>query len=84
MGMSHQPVTLTPEQVAELSRKLGDFRHSLNNQLTLIVSAAELMKRRPSAAGTMVDTMLGPARKIMEEMQRFSQDLERGLGITRE
>ena len=84
MAVSIQPVTLAPEQVAELHGKLAEFRHNLNNHLTLIMSAAELIKRKPEAALRMADTILTPSRKILDEIQVLSRELERGLGITRE
>jgi len=84
MGVSNQPVTLTPGQVAELNRKLADFRHDLNNHLTLILSAAELIKRKPEAAVGLADRIMGLPRIIMEETQCFSLEFERAFGITRE
>lgn len=84
MGVSNQPVTLTPAQVSELNQRLADFRHNLNNHLTLILSAAELIKRKPAVAVGMAETLLGPPRKILEEVQHFSREFERALGITRE
>ena len=37
MGMPQTPVTLTPEQVAELNEKLATTRHDINNNLSLIM-----------------------------------------------
>jgi len=41
MGLPIQPVTLTVEQLGELNRQLGNMRHDINNNLSLIVAAAE-------------------------------------------
>jgi trans-aconitate methyltransferase len=84
MGVGDQPVTLSPEQVAELNGKLSELRHNLNNHLTLILSAGDLIQRRPAAAVSMADTILGPAHQIMEEVQRFSREFERALRIRAE
>ena len=82
MALPNQPVTLTPGQVDELNRKLANFRHSLNNHLALIIAATELLRRKPEMSVRMADTLAEPPRKIMEEIQRFSAEIETAFGIT--
>ena len=84
MGLPNQPVTISPEQVAELSRKLSDLRHNINNQLALVVAAAELLRRKPDLAARMVDTMIEQPQKIIEEIRKFSSDFEQNMQITRD
>ena len=84
MGLPNQPVTIAPEQVAELSRKLSDMRHNVNNQLALIVAAAELVRRKPDLVHRMVDTLIEQPQKIIEEIRKFSNEFERGMDITRD
>jgi hypothetical protein len=83
MGMPQAPVTLTVQQVEELHKKLSTLRHDINNHLSLIVAAAELMKFSPEAAQRMATTLGEQPPKISEEIGMFSADLEKALGITR-
>ena len=83
MGLPSQPVTLTVEQIDELSRKLSNMRHDINNHLSLIVAAAELIKLNPDLAKRMCATLAEQPPKISEEMARFSDAFEASLGIAR-
>ena len=82
MGVPNHPVTLTPEQILELARKLADLRHNVNNHLSLIVAATELMRRRPEAAARFVECLADPPNKIAAEVKAFSDQLEKALQIT--
>ena len=44
MPLPSGPITLTVKQVDELNRKLSDMRHDINNHLSLIVAALELIR----------------------------------------
>jgi hypothetical protein len=82
MGMPVNPVTLTPEQVTALSRCLSDMRHDINNQLSLIIAAAELIKFSPTAAERMSKTLNDQPPKISETIGKFAAEFEKLLGIT--
>ena len=82
MGLPTQPVTFSPEQLAELSRKLATFRHDINNNLMLISASAELIKLRPDNAERMLDTLMDQPQKIKDAMTKFSNEFESDLGIT--
>lgn len=82
MGLPHQPVPLSPEQVAELSRKLSDLRHNVNNHLALMVAALELIRRKPEMIQRMVDNLTEQPQKILDEIKKFSEELEKVLRIT--
>ena len=81
MSAAPHAVTFTPEQVQELHRKLAVARHNLNNHLSLILAAVELLRRKPELAARMADTLVEPPRKIMDELTRFSADFDRAFGI---
>ena len=83
MGMPNGPVTLSVQQLEELNKKLSTLRHDVNNHLSLIVAAAELIKFNPEMAARMSATLSEQPPKISEEISRFSIDLEKALGITR-
>jgi hypothetical protein len=83
MRMPQAPVTLTVEQIEQLSRKLSNLRHDINNHLSLIVAAAELIKVSPDAAQRMAGTLGEQPPKIADELNKFSIEFEKLLGITR-
>ena len=84
MGLPRQTVPLSPEQVAELSRKLSDLRHNINNHLALMVAALELIRRKPEMVERMLNNLSDQPQKILEEIKRFSGELEKALNITHE
>jgi hypothetical protein len=84
MGLPNGPVTLSPEQIAELNKKLSALRHDINNHLSLIVAAVELIKYNPEVANRMSGTLAEQPPKISEELSRFSSEFEKIFGITRE
>jgi hypothetical protein len=84
MGLPTEPVTLTAPQIKELNSKLSDMRHNINNHLALLVAALELIRRKPDLALKMVDNMALQPDKMNEEIQRFSLEFEKALGIVRQ
>jgi hypothetical protein len=44
MALPTGPVTLKVEELDQLNRKLSDMRHDVNNHLSLIVAALELIR----------------------------------------
>ena len=84
MTLPTQPVTLAPEQIADLTKKLSTLRHDINGDLALIVAAAELIKLNPSAAERMLATLLEQPAKIRDRADKFSAEFEKTLGILRQ
>jgi hypothetical protein len=84
MGTPTQPVTLSPEQLAELHAKLSKLRHDTNNHLTLMSTALELIRRNPDSAGRLAGTLSEQPQKIREGLTRFTHELEALLGISRD
>jgi hypothetical protein len=80
-GMATSSVTLTPEQIEELSKKFSTFRHDVNNNLSLIVAAAELIKYNPASSARMANTLVEQPQKITDHLARFSAEFEKTLGI---
>jgi hypothetical protein len=83
MGLPTEPVTLTVAQMDELNRKLALMRHDINNNLSLIVAALELIRHKPQIAERMLATLGEQPAKIGEALNKFSSDFEQALGITR-
>jgi hypothetical protein len=83
MALPNTPVTLTVEQIDQLNRRLSTMRHDVNNHLSLIVAAAELIRFNPEMIPRMSTTLVEQPGKITEQMNQFSLELERALGITR-
>ena len=83
MGLPTQPVTLTTEQLGELNGKLSNMRHDINNNLSLIMAAVELIRHKPHLSERMLATLVEQPPKITESLAKFSSEFERLLGITR-
>jgi hypothetical protein len=83
MALSSEPVTLSAEQVEEMQRKLGKLRHDINNNLSLIVAAVELIKHNPDMFARMVNVLSEQPPKIAEAMRVYSSEFEKALGIGR-
>ena len=83
MALPKQSVTLTPEQVDELSRKLSMMRHDINNNLSVIIAALELIRYKPDVAERMFASIAQQPAKIGETLAKFSAEFEKSLGITR-
>jgi len=83
MGLPNQPVTLTVAQLDELNRKLANMRHDINNNLSLIVAAVELIRHKPQMTERMMTTLGEQPAKITDALGKFSAEFERALGITR-
>jgi hypothetical protein len=83
MGLPSQPVTLSVEELAALNNKLSHFRHDINNNLSLMVAALELIRHRPNMAERMLATLGEQPSKMTASLNKFSLEFERALGITR-
>jgi hypothetical protein len=79
MSSPSEPVTLSAEQVAELKRNLADLRHDINNNVALILSAIEMMRRRPETYERMLDSMARQPHRITEAVVTFSKALEAAI-----
>jgi hypothetical protein len=83
MVLPDKPVTLTPEQIADLNKQLSTMRHDINNNLSLIMAAVELARLKPEAVPRMINTLADQPAKVTETMRKFSVEFEQILGITR-
>ncbi|HVV71801.1 MAG TPA: hypothetical protein VHI52_09935, partial [Verrucomicrobiae bacterium] len=59
-------------QLEELNRKLSDMRHDINNHLSLIVAAVELIRHKPQMTERMVATLSEQPARITEAVRKFS------------
>ena len=83
MAAPNEPVSLSVEQARELHGKLGAMRHDVNNELSKIAAAIELIRRRPESAERMWPGLAEQPRKISEVVTRFANELETALRVTR-
>ncbi len=83
MALPTTPVTLTVEQIDHLNAQLSTMRHDINNQLSLIVAASELIRMNPAMVRKMSATLMEQPPKISEGMARFTAEFVKLLGITR-
>ncbi len=52
------------------------MRHNVNNQLSLIMAATELIRRRPENSERMWTTLSDQPHKIAESITQFYNDFE--------
>ena len=83
MQSPSQPQSLSAEQVQDLNQKLATMRHDINNHLSLVMAAVELIRHKPQMAERMLTTLIEQPPKIMASISGFSTEFERALGITR-
>lgn len=83
MRVPEDPVSLTPEQIAELNSKLSHMRHDINNHLSLIVAAGELIRHQPETAEKRVNTLLDQVPRVSNALAAFSAEFEKIFGIKR-
>lgn len=79
MALSGESVTLSAEQVEEMQRRLSKLRHDINNNLSLIVAAVELIKHNPDMFARMVNVLSEQPAKIAEAMKEYSAEFEKRL-----
>jgi hypothetical protein len=84
MGLPNEPQTLTPEQVAEFNSKLSEMRHNINNYLSMVIAATELIKRKPEGADRFLEMIVQQPPRIISELQQFTNEFEKTLKIERE
>ena len=83
MPLPTEPATLTAGEIDELNKQLSTMRHDINNHLSLIMAAVELVRRKPEALERMAGTLVEQPAKISDAMLKFSTNFERALGIRR-
>ena len=83
MGLPNQPVTLTVEEIDQLNRKLSTMRHDVNNTLSLMIAAIEVLRHKPEMTGKMVSTLIEQPPRIVQGLAKFSEEFEKTFGITR-
>ena len=76
-------VELDASAIAELNKQLATMRHDINNHLSLMMAAVELVRRKPEAAERMASTLTDQPFRITAAMKLFSAQFETALGIQR-
>jgi hypothetical protein len=83
MGLPTEPVTIRAEEIGELHQKLSTMRHDINNQLSLVMAAIEILRRKPESQEKMLETLLKQPMKISQALGAFSVEFDKVMGITR-
>lgn len=81
MTLPSQPVTLAISQIDQLNQQLANLRHDINNHLSLMLAAAEVIRRKPEAAERMSVTFEELPCKVTEALLRFSAEFEKNFDI---
>lgn len=83
MGLPNEPLTLSVAQIKDLNARLAAMRHDINNHLSMIMAASELIRMKPEMAAKMADKLLTQPEKVTALIRGFSDEFERTMGITR-
>ena len=83
MGLPAQPVTFTVEQIAELNQKMSYLRHDINNHVSLMMAAMEMIQFKPDTLEKMLVNLSDQLPKITGAIGQFSAEFEKAFGITR-
>src|SRR3954463_10839282 len=76
MRLPSEPVTFSVQQIEELNHKLSTLRHDLNNHLSLIMAATELIRHKPHMAERMMATLVEQPPKMTAALNKFSSEFE--------
>ena len=79
MVLPDKPIALSPEQIADLNKKLSVMRHNVNNYLALIVAASELIRRKPEMVTRLIENIAQQPDRIISEIRSFSDEFEQFL-----
>lgn len=71
---------MSPQEISDLLKQLSNARHDINNALSLISAATELIRMKPELVTKMVATLNDQPGKITTSLQQFSQRMEQALG----
>ena len=80
MTKPSQPVTLSAEQIEALAQGLSEMRHEVNNHLSLVAAAAEIMQKKPEAAPKMIATISAQPTKVTQAIKKFASDFDTTFG----
>lgn len=83
MALPTQPVSLSVDQIADLNRRLSQMRHDINNNLSVLVAAVELVRYKPEALEKWLASIAEQPVRISDSIREFSAEFEKTLGITR-
>jgi hypothetical protein len=83
MALPTEPITLSVEQINELNHKLTTLRHDVNNQLSLIMAAVELIRRKPEGSERMLAMLVEQPHKISDSLTQFSSEMEAMLRVAK-
>ena len=75
-------MTLSVEQIEELNRHLANMRHDINNSLSLIMAATELLRHKPHMLERMAGTLVEQPAKITHALGKFSAEFESTFGLS--
>lgn len=83
MGLPNQPITLSVEQITALNQKLSFLRHDINNHVSLMMAAVEMIQFKPEMLDKMLLSLTEQPPKITGAIGQFSAEFEKVFGITR-
>jgi hypothetical protein len=83
MALSSEPKTFTAEQIKDLSHKLADMRHDINNQLSVIAAVVELIRCKPQETERRMHLLDEQRTRIADSVKKFSTEFNHAFGISK-
>ncbi|EEF58971.1 hypothetical protein Cflav_PD2020 [Pedosphaera parvula Ellin514] len=83
MRLPSEPITFSVQQVEEMNQKLSILKHDINNHLSLMMAATELIRHKPHMAERMMVTLCEQPPKITAALNKFTTEFENAFKITR-
>ena len=80
-AMPSPEVVLSPAEIAALNERLAVMRHDVNNHISLIMAAVELITRKPEAAQRLAPTLERQPARVAASLKTFTAEFEAALGI---
>ena len=75
---SSPSVNLTAEQIQDLNKQLSTMRHDINNYLSLVLAAAEVIRRKPEAVERMTGRKGGELIYLDDRPENIAAGAARG------
>lgn len=83
VDLRNDPLVLTGDQVRSLNEQLSKMRHDINNNLTVLVAAIDLIRYKPDSLDKWLASIRDQPGHINSSLREFSRLFEETLGISR-
>lgn len=83
VALRSEPLVLSGDEVRLLNEELSKMRHDINNNLTVLVAAIDLIRYKPDSLEKWLTSIKEQPSHINDSIRAFSGRFEQILGICR-